>query len=266
MNAPIRKQVGKSIPVDASEATPVTLNQLIRDDIIGRIRSGEWAPGHRLPFEHEMMATYNCSRMTVSKALSALSEQGLISRRRRAGSIVSAPSAERAVLQITDFALEAKRQGKAYRHEVLSRTIEPADAATAKRLGLKTEVPLLAIVTLHHLEGMPEAYEERLVNLAAVPTAREEKFLDVPVGTWLLQRVPWSDAEHVIRAENADAKLAGLLGIAPSAACLVVERRTWHGGIFLTEARLFHGGLGHQLVGRFSPTGNADFRTKRRRK
>jgi GntR family transcriptional regulator, histidine utilization repressor len=241
----------------------ISLNQSIRDDIVGRITSGIWPPGHRLPFEHEMMTQYGCSRMTVSKVLSSLSDQGLITRRRRAGSIVAAPSAERAVLQITDFAAEARRMGKTYRHQMLRRTIERVDPATARRLGLKTGQRMLSVATLHFLEGAPEAYEERIVNLSAVPAAQTEEFLDAPVGTWLLQQVPWSDAEHVIRALNADAALAGLLGVPPASACLVLERRTWQGGVFLTEAKLFYAGSGHSLVGRFSPTGNGGFSASR---
>ena len=48
------------------------LHQRIRDDIEARIMSGDWPPGHRIPFEHELMAEYGCSRMTVNKVLSTL--------------------------------------------------------------------------------------------------------------------------------------------------------------------------------------------------
>ena len=46
---------------------------------------GHWPPGHRVPFEHELMETYSCSRMTVNKVMSALADAGLVVRRRRAG-------------------------------------------------------------------------------------------------------------------------------------------------------------------------------------
>lgn len=236
-----------------------SLNQKIRNDIEQHILSGEWPPGFRLPFEHEMMAQYGCSRMTVSKALSALSAQGLITRRRRAGSVVAAPSADRAVLQIIDFAADARRSGKVYRHDILERRIEPADAATARRTGLKLGTRLLWVATRHVVDGVVEAYEERIVNLAAVPQAKKESFADMPVGTWLLQRVPWSEAEHVIGAINADARLARRLGIERNAACLMLERRTWQSNAFLTEARIYYPGTGHRLVGRFSPIGNVAF-------
>ena len=43
------------------------------------------------------------------------------------------------------------------------------------------------------------------------------------------------------------------LDIAPGAPCLVVERRTWQGGVPVTHVRLAYPGERHQLIGRFSP-------------
>ena len=215
--------------------------------------SGEWPPGHRVPFEHELMAEYGCSRMTVNKVLSALAANGLITRRRRAGSVVAEPSTERAVLEIQDFALEAARVGTVYRFRILRRTVEPLDAAGAQRTGLPAGTEMLCVTTLHLMDGVPEAYEQRLINLATVPEARDEHFESDPPGTWLLRRVPWTDAEHIVRAVNADGQLAKQLHIQTGAACLVLERRTWQAGAFVTEARITYPGDRHHLVGRFSP-------------
>ena len=71
------------------DAQPASLHQRILADISERIVSGDWPPGHRIPFEHELSAEYQCSRMTVNKALSQLAKSGLIERRRRSGSFVT---------------------------------------------------------------------------------------------------------------------------------------------------------------------------------
>jgi GntR family histidine utilization transcriptional repressor len=236
--------------------------QRIRDDIEARIMSGEWPPGHRVPFEHELMAEYGCSRMTVSKVLSVLAANGLITRRRRAGSVVAEPSHEQAVLAIQDFALEAARAGTVYRFDILHHAVENVDAAGAQRIGLEVGTDVLNVVTLHTVNDVPEAYEQRLINLATVPEVADERFKDDPPGTWLLRRVPWTDAEHVVRAVNADTRLAKLLQIDAGAACLMLERRTWQAGAFVTEARITYPGDRHSLVGRFSPSSqsNADER------
>ena len=66
-------------PAPGGEAdAPAALHQRIRTDIEAKILSGDLGPGDRIPFEHELTAQYGCSRMTVSKAISALAEAGLI--------------------------------------------------------------------------------------------------------------------------------------------------------------------------------------------
>jgi GntR family histidine utilization transcriptional repressor len=229
-------------------------HQRIRGDIETRIMSGEWPPGHRIPSEHEMMAQYGCSRMTVNKVISALAAQGLITRRRRAGSVVAEPSTGRAVLEIQDFSSEAARTGTNYRFEILRRSVEALNAAAAARTGLRVGAPVLSVDTLHLTEGVPSAYEQRVINLSVVPDAAHEPFEAVPPGTWLLSRVPWTDAEHLIRAVNADGALARRLKVDTGAACLVLERRTWQTGALVTDARLTYPGERYHMAGRFSPT------------
>lgn len=236
---------------------PKHIHQRIRADIEGQIRSGRWPVGHAIPSEVELMASYGCSRMTVNKVLSALAGQGIIARRRRTGSVVAQPSIDKAVLTIRDFPAEAERSGRAYAFEILSQGLQTADSATAARVGLAVGTPLRLLTTLHRFDGLPEALEERLINLEAVPGARSEGFQGQPPGTWLLAHVPWSEAEHVIYALNAGPTLAKRLNIATGTACLVVERRTWQGDALLTEARLYYPGEQHRLVGRFTSTGLA---------
>src|ERR1700722_2701090 len=93
-----------------------TLYKQIRLDIERRILTGEWPPGYRIPFEHQLMARYGCSRMTVSKALSELTQADLIERRRRAGTFVRRPKFLSAVLNIPDIRAEINPLGPSHRH------------------------------------------------------------------------------------------------------------------------------------------------------
>ena len=47
----------------------MSLSERIMADLAGEIASGAWPPGHRIPYEHELMARYGCARATVGKAL-----------------------------------------------------------------------------------------------------------------------------------------------------------------------------------------------------
>lgn len=225
----------------------------IRRAIAEPIVAGRWRPGWRIPSEMELTKAFKASRMTVNRALTALAADGLIVRWRRRGSFVAERAVELSVFEIWDIAAEVKRSGRTYAYELLVRDLVTADAELAADMGLPARAPLLAATCRHSADGDVVQIEYRLINLAAVPKAAETPFHDVAPGRWLLDHVPWSEAEHTIRAEVADAKTARLLGVAEGAACLVIERRTWQAGTTITLARLVHPGSRHALTGRFRP-------------
>src|SRR3990167_9518233 len=148
-----------------TDAKDPTLHKRIRADISERILSGAWPPGRRIPFEHELMVEYGCSRMTVNKALAPLAENGLIVRRRRAGSFVSRPRIHSVVLDIPDISAEVTARGEPYGYELLSRAVRVATRREADELGLGAPVPVIALRCLHRASGRPFALEERLINL-----------------------------------------------------------------------------------------------------
>lgn len=231
-----------------------SLHQRILSDISDKILSGAWAPGHRIPFEHELTVEYNCSRMTVNKALSQLAKAGLIERRRRSGSFVRRPQSQAAVLEIHDIRIEVEALGLPYRYERLVQLKRRSSAEDRALLELSASGPVLALECLHFAGHRPFAHEQRLINLAAVPEAADEKFLDIAPGPWLIGRVPWSEAEHRIRAIAAGAQMAAALDIKAGAPCLVVERRTWSAEHPVTHVRFTYAAESHTLVARFTPS------------
>ena len=96
-----------------------TLHQRILSDIEGQIVSGAWPPGHRIPFEMALAEQYDCSRMTVNKALTQLARAGLIERRKRSGSFVTHPQAQSAVLEIHDIKSEVLSLNLSYSHKLV---------------------------------------------------------------------------------------------------------------------------------------------------
>jgi GntR family histidine utilization transcriptional repressor len=232
----------------------LSLHQRIVNDIEGKILSGEWVPGQRIPFELELAAQYNCSRMTVNKAMTQLARAGLVERRKKSGSFVTQPHAQSAVLEIRDIKLEVESLGKPYRYELSARTKRKASLEDRVLLGVGATASVLAITGLHHAGDKVFCLEQRVINLSAVPDAAEEKFERIAPGPWLVQQVPWSAAEHKIMAVEADDEVASALDIPTGAACLVVERRTSMNGVFVTHVRLTYLGSSHELVARFTPS------------
>ena len=234
--------------------TAPSLHARILADIEGRILSGEWPPGHRIPFEHELSSHYACSRMTVNKALTQLAKAKLIERRRKAGSFVTRPPSRSAVLDIPDIKTEVETLGLPYRFEILSRRSRRASRDDAARLEGVGAGPVLELICLHWAGARPFCLEERLIHLGPTPEAEAEPFVDLAPGAWLLARAPWTTAEHRIRARAAGKRQAERLGVATGSPVLSIERRTWSGDAAITFVRLTYPGEGHELIARFSPS------------
>lgn len=237
-----------------SKDRPATLHDRILNEVRENILSGHWPPGYRIPFEIEMAAAYGVSRMTVNKVLTQLSREGYLDRRRKGGTLVARPRGQSAVMQIADIGEEVRSRGATYSFTLLRCAERASDAETQPLLrSLAPDRPLLDLEYVHIADGAPFCHEQRLISLDAVPTAAKADFSREQAGAWLLRQVPWSTAEHVIRAVSAPLSVARHLGIAPSVPCLEVTRRTAFEERPVTFARLTYPGDAHQLVAVFSP-------------
>jgi GntR family transcriptional regulator, histidine utilization repressor len=263
--APFKGYCCRSVPeiafavegMNGSPTKPHSLDGRIRADIEGKILSGKWPPGYRIPIEHDLSRQYRCSRMTVSKVLSRLAEIGLIERRKRAGSFVSKPRVQSAVLEIPDIRAEIVRRGHDYRYELLSRRRRKANTNDRNDLVVPNGTEILALTCRHRAGPDVFCFEERLLNLSAVPAADSVDFSSIPPGTWMLDHVPWTEAEHRIHAISAGIDYAKLLDFPQDTACLIVERRTWRDECSITRVRQTFPGHFYDLIARFAPSRDA---------
>lgn len=239
----------------SEDRTGQTLHQRIRGDIEGRILSGEWPPGHRIPYEHELMVQYGCSRMTVNKVLGLLADAGMIERRRRAGSFVARPHPhiEQVALDIPDIPLEVAARGHVYGFRLLAHRHRKARAGDPRERAFAGEGRVLALRSLHLADGRPLALEDRLINPLVAPAALEMDFSATAPGSWLLEHVPWTRAVHRISAVGATTTEAALLEVAAGTPCLVIDRQTWRGELPVTQVRQMFLGDAYDLVARFTP-------------
>ena len=233
--------------------TPVlaAAHRRIRADVEQNIRSGAWKPGLRIPYEHELQATYGCSRMTVSRALAPLVRDGLIERRRRAGSFVAAPRFERATLAVPDMRAEVEAAGSVYRFDLVHRDTGAPTRDDRERMPGAVG-PIVRLTCLHRADDRPYALEHRLIDAAGAPGVIEADFTAEPPGSWLLAHVPWSEARHRITAVNADRAVAQALAQAPGTACLSLERWTRRESGPITYVRQYYPGASFALLAGFS--------------
>lgn len=222
-----------------SGAEPVTW-QAVRDAVLARIHAREWPPGAPIPNEADLAEELGCARATVNRALRALAEDGLIERRRRAGSRVAAHPVRKATFAIPVIRREIEARGAAYSHLLLAMVRDRPPAPVRARLGLREDARMLHVETLHLADGRPHAHEDRWVNLAAVPEMARADLAAISANEWLVANVPFTRGDFTFAAEVAGPALARHLDCAEGAALLVLERTTWNGAQPITWMRLSH--------------------------
>eukprot|EP01030_Chromulinospumella_sphaerica_P034096 gene34096-35064_t len=94
---------GRHIHRSALNARYSAVLKAIRARLEADILAGIYKPGEKLPNETDLAAEWNCARMTVGRALSALAEAGMVQRRKRAGTFVARRTVQETVLEIRDI-------------------------------------------------------------------------------------------------------------------------------------------------------------------
>jgi GntR family transcriptional regulator len=205
--------------------SPIPLYHQLAERLSAQIRTGELAPGVRIPSEHQLVAMYGIGRPTVRQALDSLVRQGLLCRRRGSGTFVCEP-----VQEIDLFSLDGTR-------------------AAFHKKGLMADTCIRTAIRLQLVEdtqdnpfsGRQAYFLSRLTSLDGKPVLLEDLYLhpqlfagidklDLADGS--LSRIA---AEHFLlrpqggkqsfRIGYLDASRARCLEVSPTTPLLQVERR-----------------------------------------
>lgn len=215
----------------------------IAQEVRRRIVEREWRQGDRIPDEAELAVEFGVARATVNKALQLVAEEGLLDRRRRAGTHVTVNPVRKAVLSIPVVREQVETLGKAYGHRVISQRMRPVPARVALRMRVTAGTPLIHMRTVHMADADPFQAEDRWINPAAVPEVLDVDFRRDSANEWLVRNAPYTHAELTFSAENANKRDALLLDTRPGQALLVLDRTTWNDLGAITHVRLaFHPG------------------------
>jgi DNA-binding GntR family transcriptional regulator len=183
----------------------------IAKELSGRITSGDIPVGESLPTEAELCKKYGVSRYTAREALRQLREAGLITRRPRAGTTVTAAGASSAFsfplssaadlfryATDTRFVIEKRERIKASGDDLAVLECRRGQewiklSGVRRKPGIKMPVCLISVYLHQALGGL----EKRLPRSCGVIYPLVEKELGVRIA-WIGQRieaVPLTDAE-----------------------------------------------------------------------
>ncbi len=233
-----------------AEGVEKTSYRDVKAEILRRITDGDWAPGTLLPGEVELAETFGVARATVNRAMRELTEEGLLERRRKAGTRVRPSPLRSARFEIPLVREEVEATGAAYRYALLERDVGRAPDWLRARLGLLPGAKVLHLACLHSADGAPYQFEDRWINLAALPEAEAADFRALGPNEWLVKAVPFSEVEISFLATSADGRVGGYLSMGPGEPVFTVERTTWWEGQAITHVRLYFA-RGHRMTTRY---------------
>lgn len=216
----------------------ITGYKAVKAEIMNRVRTRIWPSGHAIPSEMELAEEFGCARGTVNRAMLELQEEGIIDRKRRAGTRVAIAPVRQAKLEIPLVRVEIESTGVSYRYELVSRDEGPAPEWLKARLSLQPKSKVVHVRCLHFAGNLPFQFEDRWINIEAVPQVVDEPFIANNPNEWLVNAVPFTNAEFAFFAGAADGDLAALLGISKGEAVFIAERTTWLGEAPVTFARM----------------------------
>jgi GntR family histidine utilization transcriptional repressor len=217
--------------------------QAVMAEVERRIYTREWKPGQSIPNEADLAIEFGCARVTVNRALQTLASNGLLDRRRKAGTRVALHPISKATLQIPLIRKEIEASKKVYRYHLKLQQIEAAPDWVNARFGLAKDVLLFHVIALHTADNKPYVIEDRWINCIALAEVLSMRFDSISANEWLLQSIPYTHGDIVFRALNASIEQAELLDTKENKALFEIERTTWDHDTALTTVRLvFHAG------------------------
>ncbi|WP_299930407.1 UTRA domain-containing protein [uncultured Pelagimonas sp.] len=210
----------------------------IKADVLRRITSGDWPPGHLMPSELELCDEYGSARATVNRALRELAEEGVLERKRKSGTRVRSAPKRQARFDIPLTRLEVEGRGAVYRYALVAREACDAPDWLRARMALGPADRVLHLTCMHFADGQPFQHEDRWINLAALPQAEEADFGAVGPNEWLVATIPFSDVEIGFGAVSAEPDLAAFMGCVNGEALFQMERATWFNSQPVTYVRM----------------------------
>ena len=146
----------------------------IADDIRSKIFDKKYTYGQKLPYEYVLCVAYHCNKETMKKALDILVKEGLIIRRRGAGTFVKDydPAMDNPVSKF-GRGLTAQYEGiKEVTSEVLEFEVVPADEHLSEKLQIDVGDFVYHIIRLRFLDKIPHLIDITYIPISVVPNLK----------------------------------------------------------------------------------------------
>ena len=221
----------------------------IKQFIVDKIKNGAWQENQRVPSENELSSQFSVSRMTARRALSELTDAGILTRSQGLGTFVASFKSQSSLLEIKNIADEVKERNGQYSCSVQVLESINAVAPIAIALGVEVDSVVYRSVLVHNENDKPLQVEERFVNPALAPGYLQQDFSALTPHEYLSSVAPLTQARHTVEAVMPNSQMCQWLNLYNEEPCLQVIRRTWSTKGIVSFARLVSPGSKYRLGG-----------------
>ncbi|MDF2590567.1 MAG: transcriptional regulator, GntR family [Clostridia bacterium] len=145
------------------------MHQQFYQELLTKIKSGEFKNGEKLPAERTLCDMYNISRTTVREALRNLEIEGYVVRKQGSGSFVQLKSLERKLEKLYTLRNMFQEQGIKHEVKLLSFEIIKGDKGIAEHLNLEEGEDVIYMVRLFYAADVPYTIEYTYLPLKLFP-------------------------------------------------------------------------------------------------
>lgn len=205
------------------KSTETAIYKRIADYIRDLVADGQ--PGDRLPSEADLCQRFDVSRMTARHAIQDVAAEGLIERRRGAGTFVRSRPVPRHLGSPLSFSENMRSRGMVPSSELLSWSMASPSPDECEALGIAAADSVFILERLRRADDIPMALER-----AAIPEALGRSIAENFDSSSLHElfkaagRVP-ATAHAEVSARRASKREQDLLDL-PSSGVVIVEKRT----------------------------------------
>jgi len=212
--------------------SPVPKYFQLREILLDLIDSDELSIGAAIPSERELCQRFGLSRMTVRQAVDHLVAEGRLHRVPGKGTFVARPKIELS-LQLTSFTDDMRARGLVPGSRDLDRRTMRASAHLAKELGIQPGEEVHFIERLRTADGEPLSIERAHIPVKLAPDLADHDLSGRSLYELLEQRygLVMDAGELTIDGGIADPSDADLLKLPPGGAVLLLQRRSFAGGV-----------------------------------
>jgi GntR family transcriptional regulator len=135
--------------------------QEIADMLTQRVNDGTYGTSQKLPSDYELAEEFQCSRLTVRKAIDLLITQNILVKEKGKGTyVMKQPKIQSGSGGLQSFTETAQTQGKKTRTEILQvETVNELPTKISQMFGSYAQEPMIYLTRLRYFEDEPMTVE-----------------------------------------------------------------------------------------------------------